>query len=65
MDLAKIYEASSINYYVRKPQYMFSEYICEGNKAQAKQFETFKMDFSIPTPMNELQGRFFTDFVFI
>jgi hypothetical protein len=64
MDLAKIHETSSINYHmVQKPQYIFSEYICESNRAQAKQFETFEMDFGIPTPMNELQGRFFTDLV--
>jgi hypothetical protein len=66
MNLAKIHEISSINYHMmRKPQYMLSEYICESNKAQAKQFETFEIDFGIPTPMNELQGRFFTDLVFI
>lgn len=66
MDLAKIHETSSINYHiVRKPPYMFHEYICESNKTQAKQFETFEMDLGIPTPMNELQGRFFTDLVFI
>ncbi|CAG8907100.1 unnamed protein product [Penicillium egyptiacum] len=57
MDLAKIHDTSSINYHVvRKPQYMFSEYICESNKTQAKQFKTFEMDFGIPTPMNELPG---------
>lgn len=44
---------------------MSSEYICESNKVQAKQFETFELDFGMPTPMNELQGRFFTDLVFI
>lgn len=66
MDLAKIHETSSINYHmVRKSQYIFSEYICESNKVQAKQFETFEMDLGIPTPMNKLQGRFFTDLVFI
>lgn len=67
MDLAKIHEASSINHHmVQNPQYMSSEYVCGSNdKAQAKQFETFEIDFGIPTPMNELQGRFFTDLVFI
>ncbi|KAJ5771166.1 uncharacterized protein N7511_003217 [Penicillium nucicola] len=66
MDLAEIDGISSINYYiVRKPRYMFSEYICESNKAQAKKFETLEMDFGIPTPMNELQERFFTDLVFL
>ncbi|KAJ6186120.1 hypothetical protein N7519_007421 [Penicillium mononematosum] len=50
----------------QNPQYMSSEYISgSNNKAQAKQFETFEIDFGIPTPMNELQGRFFTDLVFI
>lgn len=66
MDLAKIHKISRINHHImRKAEYMSSEYICESNKAQEKQFETFKMDFGIPTPMNELQGRFFTDLVFI
>lgn len=67
MDLAKIHEISSINYpMAEKPQqYRFSEYIYESNKAQAKQFEALEMDFGFPTPMNELQGRFFTDLVFI
>lgn len=67
MDLAKIQEASSINHHmVQNAQHMSSEYVCgSNNKAQAKQFETFEIDFGIPTPMNELQGRFFTDLVFI
>ncbi|KAJ5338984.1 hypothetical protein N7452_005712 [Penicillium brevicompactum] len=66
MDLTKIHEISSINYHLmRKPQCMLGEYIPESNKAQAKQFETFEIDFGIPTPMNELQGQFFTDLVFI
>ncbi|KGO77093.1 hypothetical protein PITC_024490 [Penicillium italicum] len=66
MELAKIHEASSKNHQmVGKPQHMFSENVCESNKAQAKKFATFEMDFGIPTPMNELQGRFFTDLVFI
>ena len=66
MDLAKIHKISSINYHmVQKPQYLVCEYVCESNNAQAKQFETCEMDFGIPTPMNELQGRFFTDLVFI
>jgi hypothetical protein len=67
MDLAKVHDASSINrHMVQNPQYMSNEYICgSNNKAQAKQFETFEIDFGMPTPMNELQGRFFTDLVFI
>ncbi|PLN75968.1 hypothetical protein BDW42DRAFT_199161 [Aspergillus taichungensis] len=66
MDLANIHGASDIDYHrVRNAQYMFGEYICNSNKAQAKQYETFEMDFGIPTPLNELQERFFTDFVFI
>ncbi|KAJ5544789.1 hypothetical protein N7461_007093, partial [Penicillium sp. DV-2018c] len=66
MDLAKIHEISSINHHMmQKPQYTLSEYTCESNKAQAKQLKTFEIDFGIPTPMNELQERFFTDLVFI
>lgn len=66
IDLTNIHKISSINYHLmRKPQYILSEYICESKQAQTKQFETFEIDFGIPTPMNELQGRFFTDLVFI
>ncbi|KAJ5326203.1 uncharacterized protein N7506_009305 [Penicillium brevicompactum] len=66
MDLTKIHEISSINYHLmRKPPYMSGGYICESDKAQTKQFETFEIDFGIPTPMNELQERFFIDLVFI
>ena len=42
---------------------MFGEHNCKSNKAQEKQYEPFEIDFGIPTPMNELQERFFTDFV--
>lgn len=70
MDLAKIHEISSINPHIMRefrPKYMSSEDICESNKAQIKQFdsEMLEIDFGIPTPMNELQERFFTDLVFI
>ncbi|KAJ5739566.1 hypothetical protein N7533_012350 [Penicillium manginii] len=66
LDLAEIYETYSIDgWTVRKPRYMFGEDIRESNEAQAKQFETFEMDLGIPSPMNELQGRFFTDLVFV
>ncbi|KAJ5931278.1 hypothetical protein N7516_005767, partial [Penicillium verrucosum] len=65
MDLAKIHKISRINHHmIRKAEYMSSEYICESNKAQAKQFETFEMEYGIPTPINELQGQFFTDLRF-
>ncbi|CAG7942211.1 unnamed protein product [Penicillium salamii] len=66
MNLTKIHEISRINFdMMRKPQYMLSDYTCVSNKAQAKQFETFEIDFGIPTPMNELQERFFTDLAFV
>jgi hypothetical protein len=66
MDLAKIHETSSINYHmVRKSQYVFNEYIYDSDKGQAKQSETLEMGFGTPTPINELQGRLFTDLVFV
>lgn len=65
MDLTGIYEAPSLSInYLRQPQYVDRK-CTEANEAQVERFKTLEMDIGIPTPMNELQGRFFTDFVFI
>lgn len=66
MDLANIHGTSDINYHgVQKARNLFGEHNCKSNKVQEKHYEPFEIDFGIPTPMNELQERFFTDFVFM
>ncbi|KAB8265885.1 hypothetical protein BDV32DRAFT_158143 [Aspergillus pseudonomiae] len=68
IDLAKIYESSNIlKHSFQQSQYSSNNSISETKVTQFQSLvsEILEIDFGIPTSMNEVQERFFTDFVFL
>lgn len=64
MNLIRLYNRSSLpKNCLRWSRHVNRKYI-KANDAPADSFKTLEIDIGIPTPMNELQEQFFTDFVF-